>query len=285
MISVPQQFRPKINTVYPPNNTIEYERWFYENYKGGVSDREYLGVYWCGYQVNANYGQDKRLMYDLQAYVDSLPENKRYFTISQYDNGVGVDWKGKDVLEFNMSKNIGVPIPLMCEPHPYPLLIKNKRFMFSFIGSRTHPIRDVIFEQKAKWELENDTTANPYVACSDQKHDIQDYCNILQSATFGLCPRGYGLNSFRVSECLQYGVIPIVISDEYVIPFGIDFNEYGVLVKSEDAHRILDIVLELFETPMEIIKRQDNIPHYYENYYTYQGCYNQIIKYLQNECL
>src|SRR6476620_5596163 len=102
MIEVPQEFRPTINTVYPPSNFYEFERWFGDNYKENL-DREYLGVYWCGYQVNNNYGQDVEAMYRLQSFVDSLPRDKRYFTVVQYDNGCGVDFKDLDIVTFGMS--------------------------------------------------------------------------------------------------------------------------------------------------------------------------------------
>jgi len=104
-----------------------------------------------------------------------------------------IDWNGKDVLEFNMSKNIGVGLPLLCQPHPYKFHSEKKWFA-SFVGSRTHPIRN---------ELEKLRGKEGYYLSYDP-HDIETYCRILHESVFALCPRGYagaiyGLKFIRVS--------------------------------------------------------------------------------------
>ena len=118
-METPIIFKQIINTVYPYENLIEFERWFDMNYIDNNYNRKYLDIYWCSYQVNNNYGNDLEAINKLQIYIDSLPRNEKYFTISQYDNGVGVDFKDLDVLQFNMSKNIGITIPLLCMQHSY----------------------------------------------------------------------------------------------------------------------------------------------------------------------
>lgn len=269
MIDVPKEFKPIINTVYPKHNQIEYERWFDLNYTGDVSDREYLPIYWCGYQVNYNYGQDKAAMQRLQDFVDSLPNDKKYFTISQYDDGVGVDWKGKDVLEFNMSKNTGYPLPLISQPHPYHFDIP-KTIFANFIGSITHPIRETAFNLYKKHDY--------YI--SKIPHDIDSFCKILAQSTFTLCYRGYGATSFRLMEAMQFGSIPVYISDEFIIPHNIPFNKYGVLVKESDIDILHEILMSY--TKDEIKKLQEEGRKVYEEGYTYQGCMQKILEHLRN---
>jgi hypothetical protein len=269
MIEIPIEFKPTINTIYPPNNVIEFERWFGEMYNHSLH-REYLGVYWCAYQVNNNYGQDKEAMNRLQSFIDSLPRDKKYFTISQYDDGVGVYFKDLDVLQFNMSKNIGVTIPLMCQPHPYTFTEKGKYYC-NFIGSLTHPIR----------EYAKQLTSNSLYYISFDNHSIEKYCEIIHNSTFTLAFRGYGANSFRVSESLQYGSIPVVITDEFINPFDLNFEEFGVFIKSEDAHRIEEILNSINVT--DILYKQIKCKEVYERYYTYEGAYFKIINYLKSE--
>lgn len=266
MIEIPIEFRPTINTVYPPNNFTEYERWFGERYNENLS-REYLGIYWCAYQVNHSYGQDKDAMYRLQEFIDSLPRSKRYFTISQYDDSVGVDFKDLDVLQFNMSKNTGITMPLMCEPHPYDFQF-TKKYLANFIGSKTHPIRDNALS------LIN----NPDYYISFENHSIEDYCRIISQSIFTLAFRGYGANSFRVAESLQYGSIAVVITDDLVNPFYLDFNEFGVVIKLEDSDKIDEILNSIPQS--EIIKKQSRIPEIYSKYYTYEGSYKEICRIL-----
>lgn len=143
-MKIPSKFQPTINVVYPKENFVEFERWFGENYNGCKTDREYLGVYWCGYQVNNNYGQNKEAMNELQIFIDQLPRDKKYFSISQYDDGVGIDFKDLDIFVFDMSKKSSFNIPLLCMEHSFNKEVEKDIFA-SFIGKRTHPIRDNIF--------------------------------------------------------------------------------------------------------------------------------------------
>lgn len=98
---------------------------------------------------------------------------------------------------------------------------------------------------------------------------------------FCLCPRGYGANSFRIGESIQYGAIPVYISDEFILPFNINFEDFGVLIKAEDAAKTHEI---LHSIPYETIyEKQKRLPEIYQRYYTYNGCMNEIIKCLESE--
>jgi hypothetical protein len=125
MVQTPDWVRPHINVDYPSCNKLIFEEWFYENYDGDVSEREYLPIFFTSYQVNNSYGQDKVAMQRLQDYVDTLPNDKKYHTSCQYDDGVGVDWKGKDVLEFNMHCRLlvnHIPINLVVKKNIWQIL-------------------------------------------------------------------------------------------------------------------------------------------------------------------
>jgi len=268
MIEVPKEFRPIINVCYPAENYSIFEEWFSQQFIPRTQ-REYLPIFFTSYWVNNNYGNDVAAKNRMQDYVDSLPRDKKYYIICQYDDGVLIDFKDLDVLQFNMSKNIGVPIPLLCMPHSY-VGNDEKTIFASFVGSRTHPIRDYVFNLQGK--------DGYYI--TDTNYPINEYCQILSKSIFNLAPRGYGINSFRLWEGLQYGTIPVYISDEFIIPYGIDFNTYGVLIEEKDAHRIEEILASI--TPYEIIQKQNRIKRLYDNHFTYEGLQHQIIKRLES---
>jgi hypothetical protein len=257
------KFRPHINPIYPANNILIFEEWFAINFNGCDTDRELLPFFPTSYWVNNNYAQDLVAKKEAQDFIDSLPNDKKYFIICQYDDGCLIDWKGKDVLEFNMSKKVGVELPLLCMPHPYSFS-SPKKYLVSFVGSRTHPIRNELeqFKNQEAWYI------------SYEPHNIQDYCRIIHESLFTLCPRGYGANSFRICEALQYNSIPIYISDEFIEPFGVDFNEIGVKVHSSNISGLPRVA--------GLMERTD-INKYYNEYYTYNGCFNHIIKSLEAE--
>lgn len=263
-------FKEPIRVIYPPNNFKLFEQWFDESYKWCNTDRELLPVYFNGFYVNNNYGNDLEARKELQSFLYSLDRNKKWFTIIQYDDSILDDVSHLDLLRFEMSKNIGVPIPLLCQPHPYKF-IGGKKWFGSFVGSRTHPIRNNLESLKGK--------EGYYI--SFEFGDIETYCRVLHESMFSLCPRGYGANSFRIAESIQFGSIPVYISNEFILPFNIDFEEFGVLIKEEDAGIIHEILSNI--EPEEVIRKQDRLKEVYEKYYTYEGCFSQIIKHLETE--
>jgi len=267
MINIPSAFKPTINTIYPPNNLIEFERWFGENYKQSFGDREYLGIYWCAYQVNNNYGQDKKAMIELQNFIDDLPRDKKYFTISQYDDGCGVDFRDLDVLRFDMSKTGFIDIPLIGQPHPYKF-IPNKKWLVSFVGSKTHPVREKIkvFEGMSDCYI------------SFESHDPETYCRILNESIFCLCPRGYGANSFRISEAVQYKSIPVYYSDDFIIRSDCNFEKFGLLIKENED--LLNVILSINNSA--IIEKQQNLEKAFDKYFSYQSVYNYIVNVIEH---
>lgn len=268
MIDVPLEFRPKINTVYPQNNFQIFEEWLY-NQQPFNTEREYLGVQWTAYFVNHSYGNDYAALNRLQQYIDGLPRDKKYWAVVQYDDSILVDFNGLDILQFNMSESYDYPLPLLMQPHPYKF-DEDRNILFSFIGSRTHPIREKVFS------LSGDD-----IIISDKPHNIETYCKVLSKSLFGLCPRGYGKNSFRVQESIQYGAIPVYISDEFVFPHNLDFNEFGVVIEEKDVHRTREILNSISD--YEIIQKQDKLKYIFENYYTYEANLRLILQHLKNE--
>jgi hypothetical protein len=268
MVEVPEILRPHMGAIYPPNNDLVFEEWFYQQ-SIPETEREYLPVMWTSIYVNNNYGNDPLIKNIIHNFLLTLDQNKKYFTIVQYDDGTMIDWVmyGLDVLEFNMSKNIGYPLPLLCKPHPYDFV--NSRIWFAnFIGSKTHPIRNCADNLKKYGRY--------YI--SYEHHDIKKYCEIINKSLFTLCFRGYGINSFRIQEAIQYGSIPVYISDEFIFPHGLNFEEYGVLIHVDDIESIDEILLAIpYE---EIINKQDKLKEVYENYYTYEANHRLIIQYL-----
>ena len=267
MINVPSEFMLDINTVYPYGNYVVFEKWLSQQDIPNTK-REYLPIQWTAYFVNNQYGQDKQALKKLQDYIYSLPKDKSYWTCVQYDDGILVDVSGIDLLQFSMSKDIGVKIPLLSMPHQFKQTEEKKLFA-SFIGTYTHPIREHIFKIR-----------NQEYYISQEQHSENQFCDIVSKSIFGLCPRGYGLSSFRIGECLQYDTIPVYISDEFIIPFGLNFNDFGVIIQEKDAHRIEEILAAI--PFLEIIEKQNNIKDIYQRYYTYDGAFNEIKQYLES---
>jgi len=263
MIHVPEKFQPRHPFPYPPDNKTEFERWYFENYDFQDTQREYLPVMWTGFYVKHKFGQHKPAMVDLQKFLNGLDPSKKLYTIVQYDNGIQHNLSHLDIKVFSMSGGrTDYPLPLISMPHGYSLRPNSNRNTFAnFIGKVTHTIRDTMLKA---------IPCLPEYYINIAKHDLYDYCRIIANSVFTLCPRGFGPTSFRIQEALQYGSIPVYISDEWVIPHNIPFTEYGVLIDAADAHRVHEILMSI--PPDEIKRKQEAIPEIYKKYYTYEGC-------------
>lgn len=260
------QFSPHIHVNYPPNNNLIFEEWFAQRYKqeDNISGREYLPVFWTSYFVNNNYANDQKKVQELQDYIDTLDRNKKYFTLLQYDDGCIVDFKDLDIVVFGASgKKCTYDIPLLCQPHPY-VYNEERNIFCTFIGSPTHKIRERIIDIPE---------SNIHIP---DRQPIAEYCRTLAKSVFSLCPRGYGINSFRIAESVQYGAIPVYISDDFSMPMWMDFEDFGILVHMDNTELVMNI-LQSF-TPEEIQYKQQKCKEAYEKYYSYESNYRYIIK-------
>lgn len=266
MIYVPDKFRPKHPFPYPADNHTEFERWYYENHHLGPEDREYLPIFWTAYYVKAKFGQHKPAMVDLQKFLDSVDRSKKYYTIVQYDNGIQHNLKDLDIMVFSMSGGrTDYPLPLISCKHLYQPAPIRRHLLASFIGKVTHSMRRSMIS-----ELPED------IYCTEGGKSLGEFCQIVSESTFTLCPRGFGPTSFRIQEALQYGSIPVYISDEFVIPHNVPFEEYGVIIEAKDVHRVHEILSDM--PADEVRRKQEAIPHIYQTYFTYEGNQKAIQK-------
>lgn len=260
-MKVPSEFQPKIKVAYPPGNDEIFEQWLINN----IDHPNYLPINFCGYYVNNKYGKDRISMRRLQQYIDSLPRDQKYFTVTQYDDSILNDISRLDIKVFGSGGGrIDHPIPLICKPHGR---VEKKRDIFaSFTGSLTHEIRGQIFRMPLGEDY--------YI--SAKHHVIKDFCDILASSVFALCPRGYGLTSFRICEALEQGSIPVYISDKFIIPDYQDFEEYGVLIDQSQINDIDRILRSI--TPEQIEAKREAGKRIYQELFTFEGLKSVILK-------
>ncbi|WP_390853225.1 exostosin domain-containing protein [Aporhodopirellula rubra] len=99
-------------------------------------------------------------------------------------------------------------------------------FLFSFRGNvATHAVRANVMQLAHPSAVLTDTGAESYVATN---RDI--YRKEIQQSQFVLCPRGAGVSSFRVFECLAMGRAPVIISDDWTPPLGPDWGQFSIRV-------------------------------------------------------
>ena len=270
-------FMVKTNHEYPPNNKIIFEEYFYNwliEHKPLIN-KTYLPIFWTNYYISKDYAQQD--ISEINKFLDTLDKNKEYFTIIQWDDGIVNPFEYKNIYVFGQGGGGGrngcignYSIPLICQPNPN-IKLQNKDIFASFIGviyGRNNLIREKLhndLKNKDRYLFENSIS-------------YEAFSNVMSRSIFSLCPRGYGATSFRICEALQHGSIPVYISDKPWIPFNdmINFNDYGVIIDTKDIGNVDNILKSI---PKEEIEKKIYIgKSIYNEYYTYTGCADKIIK-------
>lgn len=273
ILETPKIFMTKTNHIYPPGNDMIFEEYFMnEFYKSGIqTDRIYIPILWTNFYISRGYATQD--MSDLQNFLNSLPRDKKYFTIVQWDDGIKNDLNDLDLKSFASGGVGAYPIPLINKS--YIKQIKEKNIFASFIGKiqGRHSVREIM----------RDSLSNKEGYVISESAGFDSFKDIMERSVFSLCPRGYGKTSFRINESLNLGSIPVYIYDEPWIPFSnlIDFNEYGVLVHVNDLSNLDNILKSYSQEKINLL--QKNGEKVYNEYYRYDSCYNKIIEILKNE--
>lgn len=271
MIVIPDEFKPIERHKYPQDNE-GFEPWFAATNPPDINGREYLGVMWTAYYKNHNYGNDKAAIDRLQFWIYSLPKDKKYYSICQFDLGPRNDLSHLDIKLFCMSGGPEgfIPIPLVCSPHPYQFPDVKKDILCSFIGRMTDPARTEL----VKW---GNGRRDCYITSAP--HPLEQYCKILARSKFVICMRGFGPSSFRVGEALQYGATPFIFSHftDVIFERKLPFHIWTYLTMGYGDFEIAQGYFKKYEySSGEIMK-------FYRTYYTFEGLRAYIIQKLMED--
>lgn len=133
----------------------------------------------------------------------------------------------------------------------FRLSTRHRDKLIGFRGDcTTHPVRMRLKKQKFSNFYD---TADGNINRMSHAEFMED----LSTHSFYLCPRGHGTASIRMFECMSVATIPVVISDEFVIPEGL-INGENCLIVSES------------ERDFSLIERVDSVSMAREALRTYQ---------------
>lgn len=291
IIDVPKVFKQERSWKFPPHHTgIHLEQYADEFFKNNLSNRndeytggrEYLPIYYSSWYFNhcgdnKSYNYDGRLLDVLMDYILSLPRDKKYFTVCQLSK---TGWLEQALNEINcLTFGAGgwgdVAIPLPCEEHNR-MRVNNPHFFASFVGSfDTHPIRKKMFETLA---------GESGIYMIDGRHNVDVFEHIMADSKFALCPRGYGLTSFRLYEAIQMGVVPVYISDEvWWLPFRdkIDWSKLAVLWHTNFMGELVKCLKTFDDAKIEEMAKYGQ--ECYQKYFTMFGICDEIINILKEQ--
>lgn len=120
----------------------------------------------------------------------------------------------------------------------------NPEFLFNFRGDpNSHFLREKLIQRfggDSRWRV----TGVPKARGRSGDQAVEKaYTDEILNSQFCLCPRGFGPSSFRIYEAMALGRCPVILSDKWVPPSGIDWKSCSLRIP-ERSWKKLPAILE-----------------------------------------
>lgn len=278
-----------------------------------ISNFNYLPIYWTSIGVK----KDAKIIQQLKTFIDQLLKNnpnQKFWTVVQHCNGVygscgiwldsnifkifgttkkhqseqntkpikyGSGGKTSQIQSYSVNKteHISVIIPLLSAEHKNKPILKGHIFdrplIASFIGNiNTHHIRQQM--QRALMRKERVVIE---FGNYKEEGDKDRFSELMSNSIFALCPRGVGSTSFRLAEAMEYGCIPVYISDTFSLPFEkvINWDNVIVKVKPTEINSLYNSLCSKAANTQWLYTRQLNVKKIYDDYFKMDKCADTIL--------
>lgn len=119
------------------------------------------------------------------------------------------------------------------------------RYLFTFQGNLTSKTRGQLFAANyGRDDVLIERTQPFWTDTGGHRAFKQQYAQKILQSRYVLCPRGIGTSTFRLFETMQSGRVPVILSDAWVPPAGIDWDAFSLRVRERDLGRLPDICRE-----------------------------------------
>ena len=123
-----------------------------------------------------------------------------------------------------------------------------------FRGSINVPVRQRLID--ASFNFKNPdyqiTAIDDSKWFNHNRNDKIDYLVEMTNSKYVICPRGLGTTSYRLYETMQLGRVPIIISDQWVPPYNLDWDSFSIRIAEHQVEQIPDILKKMESTWKEM---------------------------------
>uniref|UniRef100_A0A0E0JD60 Exostosin GT47 domain-containing protein n=2 Tax=Oryza punctata TaxID=4537 RepID=A0A0E0JD60_ORYPU len=226
------------NLYVPGSNTIEPLSIFVKNYIDFISAKF---PYW-----NRTKGADHFFVacHDWGPYTTKLHDELRKNTIKALCNA--------DISEgvFIHGRDVSLPETFLRSPRRPLRGIGGKpaaeRSILAFFAGQMHGrVRPVLLQY---WGGK-DADMRIYDRLPHRITRRMNYVQHMKSSKYCICPMGYEVNSPRIVEAIYYECVPVIIADNFVLPFddALNWSAFSVVIPEKDVPKLKQILLEIPE--------------------------------------
>jgi hypothetical protein len=133
----------------------------------------------------------------------------------------------------------------------------SKRSILAFFAGQMHGrVRPILLRH---WGGKDDADMRIYSRLPRRITRRMNYVQHMKSTKYCICPMGYEVNSPRIVEAIYYECVPVIIADNFVLPFDdvLDWSAFSVVVPERDVPRLKEILLEIPES--RYVAMQSNV--------------------------
>lgn len=232
---------------------------------------------WCETCMYPTYGTNLHRMHPNSAAIQRNLSNSNLWGTSgarhmlfEFSDAPCLPWSAGDAIiakvglsEFHYRRGVDVSMPLFgmvdFKPTERRAPIEDRKFLLTFRGTRSarsDAMRNELYR------IDNDKDIVLLVACrffgdptagrdgtqgydsncssQEERFEKYTYTELILGTRFSLIVEGFGYHSFRLTEVLAAGSIPVIVVDHYVLPYEtlLDWDNFAIRVPE---HRFLEI--------------------------------------------
>ena len=146
-----------------------------------------------------------------------------------------------------------------------------RKYLASFQGVLSHPVRASLgqFHEHQKIPIriiEKARHATLQLDAISGRAD-EDYRDLMENADFAFIPRGDALFSYRLLEAMSFGSIPIVLADNWVLPFDrlIDWSSCALRPREDEIGTCIELIKTLSDA--EVFQRKQKVLEVYRQHF------------------
>ncbi len=147
-----------------------------------------------------------------------------------------------------------------------------RRYLAGFQGVLSHPVRAALQKchdgKKIIVQIIEPSQHNILKLDATAGRADQSYRDIMENADFAFIPRGDALFSYRLLEAMSFGCIPIILSDNWILPFDrlIDWASLSLRPREDELLPCITLLNRL--TDREVLERKKKVLATYREYFS-----------------